>query len=159
MVKDEPEIYLRDVLRNRLTDPNITNRPITDAYVNADWPQWTNLVLNNFPRIAIIKPNESSVSWGLGSSIFWSTYRMTIEVFVKPDQPFTISTVIYEGKELILKITRDIEEAVRTYWINDLANTNKLILLQSYSVYSPRMDYDLRLWRQVSDVTFKSVRS
>lgn len=158
MVSGEPELYIRDLLRTRLTDPQ-TSRPATDSYVQIDWPQHDSLLLTNYPRISIIKTNESSVPWGLGSTVLWTSYRMQIEVFVKPDNILSISSTNYEGKELCLKISRDVEEALRQYWITDLAQTDKLILLTSYNVYSPSYNYEYRFWRQMSDITMRNKRS
>lgn len=155
---DEPEIMLRDLLRTRLTDPN-PSRVVGTPYIVDDWPYQTNLVYNNFPRVSIIKQFKNSKPFGIGSTDFWYTPRLQIDVWCKIDQPLTINAVSYEGIKQVVKISTDVEEAIRQFWITDLASTQKLIVLQSYNTYSPKMDYDNMLWRQTADITFANVRA
>ena len=154
---DEPETMVRDMLRTRLTDPN-SSRVVGTPYIVDDWPYEDDLVFNNFPRISITKQFENEKMWGLNSTDFWGTYRLQIDVWCKMDQPLTISGTNYTGMKQAIKISRDVEEAIRAYWITDLANTNKLIVLTSYNTYSPKLEYDYALFRQTADCTFSNIR-
>jgi len=155
---DEPEVIIRDMLRTRLTDPN-PSRVASTPYIVDDWPYQTDLVTNHFPRISVISQFENNKGFGIGSSTFWATYRLQIDVWCKGDQPLTISATSYEGVKQVVKISRDLEEAMKSYWISDLANTGKFLLLVSYNAYSPKYEYAYNLWRRTIDVTFSKVQT
>jgi len=148
----EPELELRNMLRTRLTDPN-SSRVAGTPYVVDSWPYQTDLTTNHFPRISVIPQFESNKSFGLNSTNFWSTYRLQIDCWIKPDQPLIINSSTYEGVNQIIKISRDVETAIKTYWITDLALTNKFIILTSYNTYAPHYDYDYNFWRRTADLT------
>ena len=158
MTDTSPEVYLRDMLRVRLVDPNATNRVSGTQYIAARFPYETNLVTNNYPRISISNQFSSARSFGIGSSVMWKTPRLQIDISTKPDQPLTIDGTTYTGVEQVSKIADDIEYAIQHYWISDLALTGKLIILQSLNWYLPKMNYDMNLWRIVGDITFSNIQ-
>ncbi len=155
---DEPEVMIRDLLRTRLTDPN-PSRVAGTPYIVSRWPYQTNLTTNHFPRISVVKQFENEKTFGIGSSSFWGTYRLQLNVWCKQDQVCTVDALPYEGIELVTKLMRDAEEEIRTHWIVDLAQTRKLIVLVSYNTYTPKIEYDYALWNQVADITFSNIRS
>ena len=157
-MSDEPEVMIRDLLRARLTDPN-SSRVAGTPYIVSRWPYQTDLVTNHFPRISVVKQFENEKVFGIGSSDFWGTYRLQLDVWCKQDSVFEISETNYEGIELVTKLMRDVEEAIRTNWIVDLAQTRKLIVLVSYNTYTPKLEYDYALWRQTADLTMSNIRS
>jgi hypothetical protein len=158
MTDTTPEIYLRDLLRAYLTDPN-SSRVASTPYIVSRWPYQTDLVTNHFPRISVINQFNSAKPFGLGSSVFWKTPRLQIDVWVKSDQPLTIDSVVYEGIEQVTKIANDVEDTVQTNWISYLASTGKLIILQSFNWYSPKYEYDYNFWRITGDVTFANIKT
>jgi len=156
---DEPEVMVRDLLRARLSDPNSASRVAGTPFIVSRWPYQTNLTTNHFPRISIVKQFENEKPWGIGSSDFWGTYRLQIDVWCKQDQVCTIDATPYEGIELVTKLMRDAEEEIRAHWVVDLAHTQKLIVLVSYNTYTPKIEYDYALWRQTADITFSNIRN
>jgi len=155
---DEPEIIIRDFLRTRLTDPN-PSRPVGINYVVSDWPVVEEMTTSHFPIISVTPQFESNRSFGIGSSTFWSTYRLQIDVWCKKDQPLTISATSYEGAQQVIKISRDAEDAMRANWIADLASTGKFLILTSYNQYIPKYEYQYNIWRRTIDVTFSNVQT
>ncbi len=155
----EPSEVIRSFLTNRLTDPNSANRPLGDSYISADWPQFSNLVLNNFPRISVIKPSESADVFGLGSTTTYDTYRFQASVWTKPDMSFTISSTVYEGKSLAIKLARDVTEALRLYWITDLAQgSSKYLVYKLANLPTVEIDMERRYWHLPIDISFEAVR-
>ncbi len=154
----ELEISLRDMLRTRLTDPN-PSRIINTPFIVDQWPYQTNLVTNNFPRISIINQFSSDKCFGIGSTNVLSTVRVQLDIWVKPDQPLTISASQYEGFKQVRQLMRDITEAIRLYWITDLAQTNKVVYQISINWYSPKMDYENNIVRQTGDISFVILRT
>jgi len=149
----EPEIEIRDMLRTRLTDPN-PSRTAGTYYVVDGWEFDADVTTNQYPRISIIGQFENDQPWGLNSTNFWSTYRLQIDVWVKGDHSLDIGGTNYEGKEQVRKIMRLAEEALRDYWITDLANTGKFVILRSFNTYSIKYVPEYNLWRRTADVTF-----
>lgn len=154
---DEPETVVRDFLRTRLTDPN-SSRVAGTAYIEEVWPVIDNLQTNHYPRISVLKLSEPSRPFGLGSTKYWYTARIQVDVWTKSDQVLTISSVAYEGDKLARKITRDIITAFETYWVSDLANTNKAILFRVENTSSPEIDYDYRVWKQPITISLENMR-
>lgn len=154
----EPDIILRDFLRIRLNDPN-SSRVAGTPFVIDDWPYQTNLTTNHFPRISIINQFESGRPFGLGSTNVLSTARLQLDIWVKPDQPLTISASPYEGFKQVRQLMRDISEAIRLYWINDLAQTNKVVYQISINWYPPKMVYEYNIVRQTGDISFVILRT
>ena len=157
MADQTPEVYIRDLLRAYLVDPN-PSRVATTPYIVSRWPFQTDLTTNHFPRVSIINQFNSAKPFGVGSSVMWRTPRMQIDVWVKPDQPLTIDGTVYEGIEQVTRIANDVEDAIQDNWISYLANTGKLIILQSINWYSPRMEYDYALWRITGDITMANIQ-
>lgn len=155
---DEPEVMIRDLLRTYISDPN-PSRVVGTPFIIDDWPFQDNLTYNHFPRISIIPQFENDKPFGIGSSDFWSTYRLQIDIWCKTDQPLSIGGSEYEGIKQVIKLSRDVEEAIRINWISNLASTNKLIILESYNQYSPKIDYEFMVWRRTSDCTLKNIRN
>lgn len=153
----EPDIIIRDFLRTRLTDPN-PSRVASTPYVTDDWPYQTDLTTNHFPRISIINQFESGKPFGIGSTNVLSTARLQLDIWVKPDQPLTITASPYEGFKQVRQIMRDISEAIRLYWIVDMAQTGKVLYEVSINWYPPKREYDYNLVRQTGDVTFVILR-
>ncbi len=154
----EPDIIIRDFLRTRLTDPN-SSRITSTPYVVDDWPFQTELTTNHFPRISIINQFESGKPFGIGSTNVLSTARLQIDVWVKRDQPLTVGAVYQgEGFKQVRQIMRDINEAIRLYWISDLAQTNKVLYQVIINWYPPTYEYDYNLARQTGDCTFVILR-
>jgi hypothetical protein len=156
MVDTTPEVYVRDLLRAYLTDPNST-RVIGTPYVVSRWPYQTDLTTNHFPRISIVNQFNSAKPFGIGSSTFWKTPRLQINVWVKPDQALTIGGTVYEGIEQVTKLANDAEDAIQHNWITYLASTGKLIILQSFNWYAPTYEYDYAIWKITGDITFANV--
>ncbi len=152
----EPEEIVRNVLRNRLTDPN-PNR-VGDNWIQSDWPQINDLKLNNFPRISIIKPSETADVFGLGSTNTYDTYRLQLTSWTKPDQSVTISSTVYEGKSLAIKLARDVTEALRLYWITDIAKVYNYTVYKVSGFTTPNIDYEKRIWKVDIDISFEAVR-
>lgn len=154
----EPDIIIRDLLRARLTDPN-PSRVAGTPYIIDDWPYQTDLTTNHFPRISIFNQFENSRPYGLGSTNTLNTSRLQLDIWVKPDQPLTVDSVYQgEGYKQVRKIMRDISEAIRLYWINDLAKTGKVMYEVSINWYPPKMVYEYNLVRQTGDVSFVILR-
>lgn len=153
----EPDIILRDFLRVRLTDPN-SSRVAGTPFIIDDWPYQTNLLTNHFPRISVINQFESGRPFGIGSTNVLSTVRLQLDIWVKPDQPLTISASPFEGFKQVRQLMRDISEAIRLYWISDLAQTNKVIYQISINWYPPKMVYEYNIVRQTGDISFVILR-
>ncbi len=158
MTDTTSEVYLRDMLRTYLADPN-PNRVVGTPFIVTRWPYQTDLTVNHFPRVSIIKQFSSGKPFGIGSSTMWKTPRLQIDVWCKPTQVLTIGGTPYEGIELVTKIANDIEAEIQAHWISSLASTGKLIIMQSISWYSPKMEYDLSLWKITGDVTFSNIQN
>ncbi len=155
---DEPDIMLRDFLRSRLTDPN-SSRVVGTPYVVDNWPYQTDLVFNNFPRISVINQFDSSSPYGIGSTTTKNTVRLAIDIWVKPDNLVTIGATPYEGFNEVRKITRDITEAIRQYWITDLASTGKVLYGINLNWYNAKRDLDMNLVRRTGDISLVFIRS
>ena len=156
---DEPDGVVRDFLTSFLTDPNSGSRPAGHAYVVSNWPVVSDLVFNDYPRISVVRPQESQKPFGLGGSTMFQTIRLQIDVWAKPDVLFTIGGTVYEGSNLVRKISRDIEEAIKNNYISSLLNTNKFLLMQYMEMYKPHRDYDKNLWRVTMTVTFNKINT
>lgn len=154
----EPDIILRDFLRERLTDPNLS-RVATTPYIVDDWPFQTDLTTNHFPRISIINQFESGKPFGIGSTNVLSTARLQLDIWVKRDQPLDIDGTYYEGFKQVRKLMRDISEAIRFYWITDLAQTNKVLYQITINWYPPKYEYDYNLAKQTGDISFVILRT
>lgn len=153
----EPDIILRDFLRVRLTDPN-SSRVAGTPFIIDDWPYQTNLTTNHFPRISVINQFESGRPFGIGSTNVLSTVRLQLDIWVKPDQPLTISASPFEGFKQVRQLMRDISEAIRLYWISDLAQTSKVVYQISINWYPPKMVYEYNIVRQTGDISFVILR-
>lgn len=149
---NEPEIDLRNLLRNRLTFPVSTK--IVD-----NWPYFTNLVYGDFPRISIVNQFDSSKPYGIGSNDTLNTARLQIDIWVKPDNLATIGSGVYEGFNEVRKISRDVTEAIRKYWRSDMATTAQVIYEVSLNWYSPKIDYDQNIVRRTGDISFVILRT
>jgi len=154
----EPEINLRDMLRVRLTDPN-PSRVAGTPFIVDQWPYQVDLTTNHFPRISIINQFDSGKPFGLNSTDELSTVRLQIDIWSKPDQPLTIGASQYEGFKQVRQLMRDISEAIRLYWITDLAQTNKVMYKVSINWYPPKMEYDYNIVRQTGDISFVILRT
>jgi len=154
----EPDIILRDFLRERLTDPNLS-RVATTPYIVDDWPFQTDLTTNHFPRISIINQFSSDKPFGIGSTNVLSTVRLQLDIWVKPDQPLTIDVSPYEGFKQARQLMRNISEAIRLYWITDLAQTGKVVYQVSINWYPPKMVYEYNIVRQTGDISFVILRT
>ena len=153
----EPDIILRDMLRERLTDPN-PSRVAGSSFIIDDWPYQTDLTTNHFPRISIINQFESGKPFGIGSTNVLSTVRLQLDTWVKPDQPLTIGVSQYEGFKQVRQLMRDISEIIRLYWISDLAQTDKVVYQVSINWYPPKMVYEYNIIRQTGDISFVILR-
>jgi hypothetical protein len=147
----EPDILVRDLLRNRLTDPNSSR---VGEYVVEDFPWETSLTINNFPRVSVMEQFDSSRPFGLGSTNAIVSDRLQLDIWVKPDQVLTVSGTPYEGFKQVRWIKRTIINALHSYSISDLVATGDVLYLNVINWYPPKLDYTFNLVRQTSDVTF-----
>lgn len=154
----EPDIDLRNMLRTRLVDPN-PSRVAGTPYVVDNWPYQTNLTYNHFPRVSVINQFESQKPFGIGSTNTLNTARLQIDIYVKPDNVTTIDANFYEGFNEVRKISRNITETIRTYWISDMATMGQVIYQVSINFYSPKFDYENNLVRRTGDVSFVILRT
>ena len=154
----EPDIDLRNMLRNRLVDPN-PSRVIGTPYIVDNWPYQTNLTYNHFPRISIINQYESQKPFGLGSTNTLNTVRLQIDVWCKMDNVATIDANPYEGFNEVRKISRDVTEIIRKYWILDMAKTGQVVYQINLNWYSPKVELDYAIVRRTSDVSFVILRT
>jgi len=154
----EPDIDLRNMLRNRLIDPN-PSRVAGTPYVVDNFPYQTGLLYGHFPRISVINQYESQKPFGLGSTTTLNTARLQIDVWCKMDNVATIDANPYEGFNEVRKISRDISEAIRKYWILDMATTGQVIYQINLSWYSPKIEMDYAIVRRTGDISFVILRT
>lgn len=157
MTDTTPETYVRDLLRTYLTDPN-PSRVASSEFIASRWPRDTDLTINHFPRISIIRQFNSSRPFEIGTAAMWQTPRLQLDVWVKPDHVLTIDGVETEGGNQVTLLADAAEQAIRTNWISYLASTNKLIILRNINWYPAKMDYTFSLWRLTGDITFNNIR-
>ncbi len=148
----EPDVFVRNMLRTRLTDPNLANR--TREYVVDDYPWETDLTTNDFPRVSVIGQFDSSRPFGFNSTNALVSSRLQLDIWVKPDQILTIDGSPYEGFKQVRKIKRAIDDAVRLYSISDLVVPGYVLYLNVINWYPPHMDYEFNLVRQTGDTTY-----
>ena len=148
----EPDILLRDLLRDNLTDPNSASR--VGEWIVEDFPWQTNLTVNAFPRISVMGQFDSSRPFGLNSTNAMTSSRLQIDIWVKPDQILTISATPYEGFKQVRYLKREIEDAVHENTISDLETTGDVLYLNVINWYPAKMDYEFNLVRQTGDTTY-----
>ena len=154
----EPDIDLCNMLRIRLVDPN-PNRIVGSQYIVTNWPYQTNLTHNHFPRVSIINQYESQKPFGLNSTTTLNTARLQIDIWCKMDNVATIDANPYEGFNEVRKISRDISETIRKYWILDMAMTGQVIYQINLSWYSPKIEMDYAIVRRTGDISFVILRT
>ncbi len=157
-MSNEPDIDLCNMLRIRLIDPN-PSRIVGTPYIVTNFPYQTNLTYNHFPRVSVINQFESQKCFGIGSTTTLNTARLQIDIWSKMDNVVTIDANPYEGLNEVRKISRDVTEKIRQYWISDMATTGQIIYQVSINFYSIKVEYDYGIIRRTGDVSFVILRT
>ena len=157
---NEPVEEVRDFLRTRLIDPvpgvfpYVFSTTFGDGTYDRDITEWIftffprfDLTVNSFPLISVTQINETGDVFGLGSTTHWQSYQFQIDVYVKEDYVLTMNDVPREGKEVLLYLARQIQEAFRKWWISDFAQEGKFKLYRMSGKKPIAYDFEKKLWK------------
>lgn len=167
----EPQVHIRDLLRNRIADPNPSRSVIPTGgravnWIFDDFPR-EDIQGSSFPRIGIEKDGETQERLGFRESVFWNRYTLTMRVLAKQDQLLAFpvgntdgpggSTLKHEGAKLARRITRESLEVLRKFTIPDLVdaapNSQVYFGYRVTGLSSLELDDARKIWSQ--DTTFE----
>ena len=145
---EEPIDEIRNFLRIRLVDPN----PARDIpnYVYTWWPrfQGQDLTSDSFPIVTVSQLAETATVMGLNSTVHWETFQIQIDTWAKEDRVFDMPAgTPREGKAVAFKIAREVQEALRLYWISDFAMNYKFKLYKMTGKKPVSYDFEKKLWK------------
>lgn len=147
----EPVVEIRNFLRSNLTDPQT---PVRTNWIYDDYPR-EDLSSSSYPRISIIETNESAVPLGFRSDNHWTIMDFQIDVIVKDDSYYTISTEYYADINLCRKLARDVTEAFRNNW-TDLVDAGVILTFSMTGRTPPDYNWDKKIWKISLDYEFET---
>ncbi len=148
----EPVERVRELLRNRLIDPNTTRATGMVNWIFDDFPR-EDLSSSSFPRISVIELGEPAKAFGIGDTSQYAIYSMQIDVWVKSDTVYDVNNS-YEGLGAARDLARNVLGALRLYWITDM--TPEFLIYRS-NKKTPVFQEDRNLWRITIDIEFEGV--
>jgi len=145
---------IRDILRAHMTDP-LPTRVVGTNWIIDDWPEIENMTSNDFPRISLVMPQEFRKLFSLGSTSMWSTDRLQIDVWVKPDVILTVNGTSCANAKQALKLSAYVRDIIKQYAISDILLPSNYVILRAWDSYTPHKNYEYNFWRLTADVTLE----
>jgi len=135
----EPLISVVDLLRNRMTDPNSSNR-IGDNWIYPDWPRIEEgdgeLSTNSFPRISCVYVDERGRPYAVGSSALLISSQIQIDVWCSTKQePLNVGGADKKKEQALADyLARQVVKEIDDHWHDDISHFERIELISKFPI-------------------------